>query len=98
MLSDGCLCMSAFVFGAGFQADPIRVLLWLHMVEHLQQHTKHRKRLREKGRISVGFLISHLKTTAPKLILTQSCWQKENYSLFLSINKTLQHCFESGEW
>lgn len=59
VLSDGCLCMSAFVFGAGFQADPIRVLLWLHMVEHLQQHTKHRKRLREKRRISVGFLIRH---------------------------------------
>jgi len=26
VLSDGCLCMSAFVFGAGFQADPIRAL------------------------------------------------------------------------
>lgn len=27
MLSDGCLCMSAFVFGAGFQADPIKALV-----------------------------------------------------------------------
>lgn len=44
VLLDGCLCTSAFVFGAGFQADPVRALatvyygpIWLSSYKNTQR-------------------------------------------------------------
>lgn len=96
VLLDGCLCTSAFVFGAGFQADPVRALatvyygpMWLSSYKNTQSTERDWKR-RGGGGSQVHVFWLDVEISVPKSILrymlnfTQELLAKGNIILFFS--------------